>query len=190
MRALFIGAHADDVEICAGGTIQTLVADDWEVWTTTTVTGGRTRIGEASEAARQIGATYMPFTGSIRKLTEYWDELLPDLIVTPSSSDSHPDHRSAAALGIALARKNNVELWEMNHAIPGGIYNQPDLNHFVRFDSPQAMTKSRAVRAYESQLKLYGQWWLDAINARDIYYGLMVSREAITYAEGFHIVYS
>ncbi len=49
MKALFIAAHADDVEISAGGTIQTLVADGWEVWTTTTITEGRTRIGEATD---------------------------------------------------------------------------------------------------------------------------------------------
>ena len=190
MRALFIAAHADDVEISAGGTIQTLVADDWEVWTTITILHPKERITEGVVAARQLGVTFMTVSGSIRELTDYWDGLNFDLIVTPSSSDSHPDHREAAALGVALARKNNVSLWEMNHAIPGGIYNQPDLNHFVRFTSEQWGVKEAAIMAYSSQWEIYGDWWINAIQARDGYYGLMVDRDNLTYAEGFHIVYS
>ncbi len=191
MRALFIAAHADDVEISAGGTIQTLVAEDWEVWITTTTQHAKERTQEAIEAAEHLDATYMPGTGSTRFLTTYWDNMGFKLIVTPSSSDSHSEHREAAELGIALARKNNIELWEMNHAIPGGIYNQPDLNHFVKFDVLQQFDKERAIAAYVSQVRLYGPWWQAAIRARDRYYGLMLNREEATaYAEGFHIVYS
>ncbi len=191
MRALFIAAHADDVEISAGGTIQVLIEDGWEVWTTATITPDRERLRESVDAAKILGATIMPYRGDIRELTSYWDGFDFDLIVTPSSTDSHPEHREAAELGVALTRKNDTALWEMNHAIPGGIYRMPQLNHFVEFPIYKSTVKSRAIRAYKSQILKYGPWWLSAINARDLYYGLMANRhDTPFYAEGFHIVHS
>ena len=189
-RALFIGAHADDVEISAGGTILTLVDQGWEVWITHTEKASRQRMGEAIDAAHILGATYMPYSGDSRALVWYWGGMGIDLFVTPSAVDSHPEHREAADIGVQLSRNNNVELWQMNHAIPGGVVPAPELNHFVRFTISQATTKYRAITAHTSQIEAYGQWWIDAIRSRDRYYGLVANREDPVYVEGFRIVQS
>ena len=185
-----LGAHADDVEISAGGTILTLIDQGWEVWITHTEPTSIARMEESIDAAEILGATYMPYTGDSRDLVRHWGGMGIDLFVTPSAVDSHPEHRAAADIGVQLARGNDVELWEMNHAIPGGVVPAPQLNHFVRFTISQATTKYRAIRAHTSQLEAYGQWWIDAIDARDRYYGLIGNREDPVYVEGFRIVYS
>ncbi len=190
MRALFIAAHADDVEISAGGTIQVLIEEGYEVWTTTTAQHAKERTIEAVEAAEILGAIYIPVVGSIRYLTTYWDDYNFSLIVTPSSTDSHEEHRQAAELGVGLARGNDITLMEMNHAIPGGIYRMPQLNHFVTFSVDQMEIKALAVHAYRSQKEKYGSWWPLAIKARDRYYGLMADRVGVSFAEGFNIVHS
>ena len=68
MRALFIAAHADDVEVCAGGTIQVLTEEDYECWITTSTHHAKERTTEAVEAAGILGASYMPVSGSIRAI--------------------------------------------------------------------------------------------------------------------------
>ncbi len=190
MRSLFMGAHPDDVEISAGGTILTLIDEGWEVWITNTEPTSRIRTVESVEAAKILGAIYMPYSGDSRDLVRYWGDLPIDLFVTPSAVDSHPEHRKAADIGVQLVRGNDVGLWQMNHAIPGSVVPAPQLNHFVRFTISQATTKYRAIRAHTSQLEAYGQWWIDVIDARDRYYGLIGNREDLVYAEGFRIVYS
>ena len=188
MRALFLGSHPDDVEISAGGTIRTLVNEDWEVWISPQFPASWERTEEGIEAAKILGATYMPVSHlDQREAVEFWSDMGFDLIVTVSSTDSHQDHRAVFELGYSLARKNTISFWEMNHASPGGIYGVPALNHFVTFDAEQWRTKQDAIRQHASQVEKYGRWWLDAISARDRYYGLMTNREKLTFAEGFHI---
>lgn len=189
MRALFLGAHPDDVEISAGGTIRTLVDEGWEVWISPQFPASWERTEEGIEAAKILGATYMPVSHlDQREAVEFWSDMGFGLIVTPPSRDSHQDHRKVAELGLSLARKNNISLWEMNHAIPGGIYGMPALNHFVVFDANQQRTKEQALRAHESQVEKYGDWWESAVYIRDRYYGIMVNRDKVVYAEGFRIV--
>jgi LmbE family N-acetylglucosaminyl deacetylase len=192
MRALFMGAHPDDVEVSAGGTVQTLVEDGWEVWITTTVYEGSKRLDEGLAAAEILGASYIPVSGTHEEIVGSWSDIGDfDLIVTTPITDSHPAHRTTAKIGLALTRRNDVDLWEMNHAIPGGIANSPDLNHFVTFSFEQETNKQRALKAHKTQDTKYGDWWRPAILARDRYLGLMVERgQIIAYAEGFRIVHS
>ena len=191
MRALFLGAHPDDVVVSAGGTLRTLVDEGWEVWISPQFPASWERTEEGIEAAKILGATYMPVSHlDQREAVDYWSGLGFDLIVTPSSTDSHQDHRDVFELGYSLARKNTISFWEMNHAIPGGIYGVPNLNHFVMFNPMQQNLKQKAINAHRSQVEKYGIWWTNTIWTRDRYYGLMASREnsPFTYAEGFHIV--
>ena len=189
MRALFLGAHPDDVEVGAGGTIQTLVADGWEI-NIATYPIETARKKEAEAAAEILGATYTALgVTEHRIILTALDQGTWDLIVTPSPTDSHPEHRTMSEVGLALARRNSVSLWQMNHGIPGGIFNAPRLNHFVRFDIEVMLNKERALRAHKSQWNKYGEWWIEATVTRDGYYGMMVERDLATFAEGFYIVF-
>ena len=190
MRALFLGAHPDDVEVCAGGTVAKLTGKDWEVNISTPLPVW-TRLLESRKAAESLGAEYQPWSDTLprREMIVYLESGGAwDLIVTPSPQDSHQEHRETAELGYALARKNNVELWHMNTGIPGGLAISPNLNHFMTFGSEEWQAKSNALQAHESQWDKYGGWdWHDTIVARDVYYGGILGAQ---YAEGYERIFS
>ena len=192
MRALFLGAHPDDVEVCAGGTVAKLVANGWEVVIATPYKND-VRYEEAVRAAAALGAVYWNWKVGLERrdviiFCEGGQRPGWDLIVTPSPQDSHQEHREIAELGYALARKNNVELWHMNTGIPGGLAISPKLNHFMSLNNDQLRAKSDSIRAHKSQWEKYGGWdWLDTISARDRHYGGLIGAP---YAEGYERIFS
>lgn len=114
-RLLFIGAHADDIEIGCGGTILELARTHPSAeihWCVLSATGTRAR--EAQEAAARLAAgaaglqvhlqafreSYFPsVTAGIK---DYFESLKasvdPDVIFTHQREDLHQDHRIASEL--------------------------------------------------------------------------------------------
>jgi LmbE family N-acetylglucosaminyl deacetylase len=121
MRVLAVGAHPDDVELgCAGTLARHAGAGDQVTMLVLTGGGGRPggiarRAAEQEAAARVIGADLrwggFP-DGSIttdRPAVELLDALLaelrPDVVYGHAPSDTHQDHRAAATLLLAAARR-------------------------------------------------------------------------------------
>jgi LmbE family N-acetylglucosaminyl deacetylase len=110
---LAIGAHADDIEIGAGGTVLRLIEDDpnlefyWVV-----LTGSHDRMAEARESALAfLGKTtasvtipgfedgFLPYHGrEVKLFFETLKPFAPDLILTHYRADLHQDHRLACEL--------------------------------------------------------------------------------------------
>ena len=178
MKPLFITAHYDDLEICAGGTAARYGG-------TSVVLSPKSDKGteaEADAAAKILGIQRIEpdhYSGS-RKLVYQLDLLAEyhDVIIATSPWDSHPEHRAAAGIAREVARKG-TPLWFMDHAIPGGYGMGPRPNHFVNFG--ERMEKYDALDCYEvlreSQIK--------AVMYRDRYYGITHGYPA---AEGFVVV--
>jgi len=117
---LAVHAHPDDLDILAGGTLATLRAAGHAVKMVTATAGeggsaqyppeetGRIRRGEAAAAAARIGAEYrclgFPDLGvfnddaSRRAVTELLREVRPDVVITASPLDYHPDHEAISLL--------------------------------------------------------------------------------------------
>ena len=120
MRILAIHAHPDDVEILMGGTLALLARHGHTVRIVTATAGeggsaefdpaetGRVRQAEAAASAALIGAEYrclgLPDLGvfnddpSRRAVTELIREARPDVVITGSPADYHPDHEAISVL--------------------------------------------------------------------------------------------
>jgi LmbE family N-acetylglucosaminyl deacetylase len=119
-RILAIHAHPDDIETLAAGTLAVL-ADRGHRIAIVSLTAGdcgsmehdnhdtaRIRTEEAIRAAALIGASYecagIPDLGIFnddptrRRVTELLREAQPDVVITASPSDYHPDHEAASML--------------------------------------------------------------------------------------------
>lgn len=120
MRVAAIHAHPDDIEWLAAGTLALLQQAGHEIAIVTATAGeggsaehgpeetGRIRQQEAAEAAALIGAGYrclgFPDLGvfnddaSRRRVTELIRETAPDVVITASPIDYHPDHEAISLL--------------------------------------------------------------------------------------------
>lgn len=120
MRVLAVHAHPDDVEILMGGTLALLAGAGHAVRIVTATAGeggsaefdpeqtGRIRQAEAAASAALIGAEYrclgLPDLGvfnddpSRRAVTELVREARPDVVITGSPADYHPDHEAISVL--------------------------------------------------------------------------------------------
>jgi len=155
---LFLGAHADDIEIGCGASIRQLVerfpdADySWVV-----LTSDPDRAAEARTAAQSFlaGADhisievgdfrdgYLPFAGS--EVKDYFEDLKtrcsPDLIFTHYQRDAHQDHRLVAELTWNTFRDHTI----LEYEIPkfDGDLGAP--NFFVEVNEPECREKIRLV---------------------------------------------
>jgi|SRR5262245_52474722 len=152
---LFLGAHADDLEIGCGGTALRLAAAQTDAhfyWVV--LTAGEVREKEARCAAEDVlaGAAgtivvkdfrdgYLPYIGDAVK--EYFEELKatvsPDLILTHYGGDAHQDHRFVSQLTWQTFRDHLI----LEYEVPkyDGDLGQP--NAFVELTEEQSRRKAR-----------------------------------------------
>jgi len=197
-RILVAGAHSDDAEIGAGGTIARLVAErpDAEVTWLVLAAGDPMRSAEARASAdgllasvarvvvdlRDLRDGYLPYLGPAAK-----DALAahaafdPDLVLSPRRDDAHQDHRHVAKLVPQVFRRATV----LEYEIPkwDGDLGRPSV--FVPLEQDVADRKiAHLLDAFPSQS---GRDWFDP----EVFRGLlrlrgMEARSPSGYAEAFH----
>ncbi len=115
LRVLCLGAHSDDIEIGAGGTLLGWLAEGVQLdvrWCVLSANGERAGEARRSAEAFLAGArsaqielgrftdTYFPSEGAAIK--RWFDELKatcqPDVILTHRADDAHQDHREVSRL--------------------------------------------------------------------------------------------
>lgn len=197
LRIACLGAHCDDIEIGAGGTILRLLAEhpgsvvDWLV-----IASGDERRAEAEAAcaafcadAAEVRVRIEDFPESVmpsmtREIAEAVRSLAAsathDLVVCPTRHDRHQDHRVVAE--IAHQKWRNHPIWEYEILKWDGDLTTPNL--YVRLTDDVATHKlDLLAELFPSQRT---KSWYD----REAFAGLLRIRGvecAHRYAEGFHV---
>jgi LmbE family N-acetylglucosaminyl deacetylase len=204
-RVIVIGAHPDDTEIGAGGTIAAYAQRGHRVvMVNVRVPGGpddtshhdqeRRRL-EAERAARTLGAELFSFgwpRDAIQpdaRLVTAIDKLLADVaptaVYTQWLGDSHPEHVALSRAVLAATRRNHCSLYMYEATIPGGISAYAFRPQKFVDVSETIDCKMASLACYETQLERYGQGWLEAIRGRAAHRGFQIGRR---YAEAFEVV--
>jgi LmbE family N-acetylglucosaminyl deacetylase len=150
-RILAIHAHPDDIETLCAGTLA-LLAERGHSITLATMTAGdcgstvmdndetaRVRTGEAARSASLIGADYVCVgipdlcvfndDPTRRMVTEVLRGLTPDIVITASPADYHPDHEATSVLVRDACFAAPVPNYE-----PGGAKPLPAIPHLYFCD--------------------------------------------------------
>jgi len=172
---IFFGAHPDDVELSAGGTVAKCVKDGLRVGIVDLTRGEmgtrgtpQTRKREAQAAARVLGATFrqqLDFqdgnlqTGREQELQiiEVLRQRKPKLVIAPWPDDRHPDHTRTGRIVTEASFYSGLRALET--AAPAHRP-QTVLYYILNYMVPPSVvvdvtkswkTKMRAVAAFKSQ---------------------------------------
>ena len=137
---LAIHAHPDDIETLAAGTLALLAECGHRIVIATATAGeggatetspeetARIRIAEAAAAAALIGAEYrcagLPDLGVFnddagrRRITEVVRAARPDIVMTASPADYHPDHEAVSVLARDACFAASVPNYRTGEAAP------------------------------------------------------------------------
>jgi LmbE family N-acetylglucosaminyl deacetylase len=130
LSVLCLGAHSDDIEIGAGGTILSWMESGIRLevcWCVLSAPGARAAEAEASAAAFLAGAARsrihlatfddasFPYQGADIKawLKGLRTEIAPDVILTHARNDAHQDHREVCQLTWNLFREHLILEYEI-----------------------------------------------------------------------------
>jgi LmbE family N-acetylglucosaminyl deacetylase len=195
LKILCIGAHADDIEIGCGGTIQKLNKEDHTKITWVVLSGDKIRQEEARKSAnyflidksrhtiiiKDFRQSYFPYIGD--KIKDYFETLKniePDIIFSPYMKDAHQDHRLTSELTWNTFRDHMI----LEYEIPKyeGDLSTPQL--YVELNKEESEKKVDAILNFFKTQN--GKPWF----TRDMFFAHLRMRgvESNTrYAEGFHI---
>ena len=195
---LCLGAHCDDIEIGAGATVRTLIAErsslnvHWVVFSSTGLRAVEARasasdfLGGAAAADVRImefsdGYLFAESAAIKRCFEELKDQVTPDLVLTHYRDDRHQDHRLISDLTWNTFRDHLV----LEYEVPkfDGDLGQP--NWFVPVDDERRAFKVDTIlRRFASQSSK--AWFTaDTFNALMRIRGVEC-RSRTGYAEAFH----
>lgn len=211
MNVTALVAHPDDELMCAG-TLARFVAEGHRV---RLVVGffsdfgpggekqglGEERTAELELSAKVLGvdlvallepdeASFVWSQPWVQRFEQVVAEFPPDLLISHRAADPNTSHGHLGRLSRTLARKNRMDLWELDQALPGGLEPDPPApNHLVDI-TEFVSQKAEAVSAYASQLLRY-PGMEEALESRDRMYGWMIDMSSrARFAEAFRIVKS
>jgi len=203
-----MGAHPDDMELEAGGTLAKFAKKGYDVHLLILTSGGYTDINgntyvdeqlqnEAKEATKILGikdvlfldysTKDLPANGeTISRVDSIVNELQPDVFISHHPFDSHQDHKAAADIMFAVSRQGRVKNVFSASTLPY----RPNVFAFrpqFFVDITETLeTKLNAIRAYETQYKKFGsEVLIDHVKSMAKNYGWAMGYE---YAECFEVI--
>ena len=195
LRLLCLGAHADDVEIGAGGTVLRLLAERAVEVTSVVYSGDTGRADEARAAASALFADaasatvhtpgfrdgYLPAV--LAEVKAWTQETLggldPDLVLAHRPSDAHQDHRVVGELAWQTCRNAVIASYE----IPKWDADLGRPNAYVRLS--EAVLDRKLALLAEHFPSQHAKPWYDAETFRGLA-RLRGVEAGSRYAEAFH----
>jgi LmbE family N-acetylglucosaminyl deacetylase len=184
LRLLAIGAHSDDIEIGAGGTLLRLISEglvDEVRWVVLSATGEREAearagaeaftagVGHVEVIVRQFRDGFFPYLGTEVKdfFEEHKGSFQPDLVLTHRRDDLHQDHRLVGELTWNTYRNHfiaeyEIPKYDLDPATPNLYVTLPELVCARKIELITATFRSQAARpwfdpdAFRAQLRLRG----------------------------------
>lgn len=197
MKALFIGAHTDDIEHGAGGLFCKLLGDGHDVrylvFSRCTDLPRNRGIADDVQRLEDVVAGAGGFTRILdlenRRLPEQAETVrealedeaseCPHLVVTHWSGDIHQDHRTVAEESLRVFRNSNVLSYPCLRSCPGF-----QANFYVDLSAKNVEAKISLLALYRTQASLY-------YNRPEVHRSLAVVRGAECgrpFAEGYNLV--
>lgn len=207
-KILAMGAHPDDMELEAGGSLAKFAKRGCEVYLLILTAGGYTDINgntyhdkqlkdEAKKASKILGIKDIIFLDystkdlqangdTITKVDSIIDKLKPDVFISHHPFDSHQDHKAAADIMFAVSRQGRVKNVLSGSTLPY----RPNVFAFrpqFFVDITETLeTKLKAIRAYETQYKKFGsETLIEHVKSMAIHYGWAMGYK---YAECFEVI--
>jgi LmbE family N-acetylglucosaminyl deacetylase len=162
-KVLVVAPHTDDMELCCGGTVARLVLGGAKVDCMALSLASHIRPEvvqqESQTAAKMLGVRLVwkapPYEvrylgedrqGILEHLLEYRRICKYDMVIGPSTRDTHQDHEVVAKEVFRAFKDTTILAWE---APWNNITSELDL--FVSLDEKSMVRKLNAVRCYDSQ---------------------------------------
>lgn len=205
-NVLAVGAHADDVEIGCGGTVALHVKNGDNViilimaessYTYYDGTVLRTKEEwqtEEEDGAKVLGAKLInlgfetknvPYSSeTVEAINEIIDRYNIDVIYTHWYHDTHQDHRRTTQAVLSAGRYvKNILMYEPEYPA-GRSYSGFHSQYYVDITSTFEL-KMEALKQHKSQIKKYGDDFLEAVEARARHRGYEIGNK---YAECFEVL--
>jgi len=202
---LVLGAHPDDAEIGAGGTLAAYAARQHRaLMANLRVPGGHNdgcpttrsrRFDEARLAAAALGVEMLTFglersdirpdSRLISVIERLLENIQPTEVYTHWMGDSHPEHVALTQAVLAATRHNRYSVFMYEATIPGGITGHSFTPQRFIDISDTIEKKMNSLAAYETQVERYGTGWLEAVRGRAAHRGFQIGK---AYAEAFQVV--
>ena len=207
-RILAMGAHPDDMELEAGGTLAKWASKGYETHLLVLTSGEYCNMGgevykaeslqeEGRRAAKTLNitevtfldyiATELPSNGKIvSEVDQIVKDIAPDILISHHPFDSHQDHRAAAEIMFSISRQGRIENVVSCSPLPyrpNVFAFRPQL--FIDI-SATIDAKLDAIRCYKSQCDKYGgEELIERVRSLARVSGWAVS---IEFAECFEVV--
>ena len=208
MKILAVGAHLDDIELAAGGTLAKAVEAGHEVKVLIMSKSGYTNkdgkvqrsneiaVKEGVNALNALGITDIdildfstkdiPFCSDVvNPIDVCIAEFNPDIIFTHHPFDTHQAHEGVAKATIAAARRKNTIFFYEPIAPSGRSYVAFKPTLYVDIEKT-VDKKITALKCHESEYnKFGGEDWVEGVRCRCGFRGYEIGKK---YAEAFEIL--
>ena len=203
MKYLFIGAHADDIEIGCGGAmlkaykknqIFNYIATDSEyndengklVRSAEDAKKDILRCYKGKNIKNIIGQSKVFYLNNNEKLrselVKLKKKIKPDVVFSPWIYDPHPDHKNLAEASLTVFRDiNNLIMYRSNWYYSAKNFKK----NFYLDITNQFNNKIKLISSFETEMKRTKSTWKEKIKNECIINGQMIEKK---YAEAFELV--